>query len=226
MFARTRNRRVILVLLSAALLALSTSPVWSAEPYWGTSLAVLGTDDHTDNRGTNTTFNRAFRVDLAVGFDDINPITDRIEVEFAYRKADVETISGGGLTQEVDGDVTYYAIFNNWYHDMDYLSFRYGNRWTPYLGAGYGYASVQANGIAADSLFFNTVDDSDEVYIYQGMAGLEYAYSPYTMVTFGYRFTESNRDDQVTWTDSGGNTVKAGHVTDHQFEFGFRWRFF
>lgn len=221
-----RDRSIIFTLLCAVLLMIGASPVSSAESYWGTSLAVPGTDDHTDDRGTNTTFNRAFRVDLAIGFDDVNPITDRIEFEFAYRKADVNEISRGLITERVDGDVSYFAAFNNWYHDMDYLSFRYGNRWTPYVGAGYGYASVQANGIAADSSRFNTVDDSDEVYIYQGMTGLEYAYSPYTVVTLGYRYTESNRDDQVTWTDSGGNTIKAGHVTDHQFEIGFRWRFF
>lgn len=226
MFSRTRNARVLFAAFACLLLILGASPASSAEPYWGTSFAVIGTDDFNDNRGTNTTFNRAWRFDLAVGFEDINPVTDRIEMEFAYRKADVNTISGGGLTQDVDGDVTYYAAFNNWYHDMDYLSFRYGNRWTPYLGAGFGYSSVHANGIAEDSIFFNTVDDSDEAYIYQGMAGLEYAYSPYTEVTFGYRFTESNRDDPITWTDDAGNTIEAGHVTDHQFEFGFRWRFF
>lgn len=226
MTVQTRDRSIIFTLLCAGLLLMSASPAPSAESYWGTSFAVLGTDDHTDDRGTNTTFNRAFRFDLAVGFDDINPITDRVELEFAYRKADVNEISRGLIQERIDGDVSYFAAFNNWYHDMDYLSFRYGNRWTPYVGAGFGYASVQANGIAADSSRFSTVDDSDEVYIYQGMTGLEYAYSPYTLVTLGYRYTESNRDDQVTWTDAGGNTVKAGHVTDHQFEFGFRWRFF
>jgi len=219
MLQRVRAVLALFVSVIAAVFVVSVPPAAAAQAYWGGSLAVLGTDD-VSNAGRKTTFNRGFRLDLALGFEDVNPITDRLEMEFAYRKADVDEISNALVTQRVDGDVTYFAAFANAYHDMEYLSFRYGNRWTPYVGGGVGYATVHANGIASDTLLFNTVDDSDDVYIYQGMAGLDYAYSPYTVVSFGYRYTESNRDDPVTWVDSGGIRVQAEHVTDHQFEWG------
>lgn len=224
MYSRATPSAVVFV-ITAVLLSLFTAlPAASSESYWSLRFSGIGTDDVTDNRGTKTTFSRAYRIDFALGFEDLNPVTDRFELEFSYRNAQVDKLSNALVPgRRVDGEIIYYATFLNAYHDVDYLSFRYGNRWTPFVGGGAGLARVEADNVAANTSIFNTTDDADEVFLYQGMTGLSYAYSPHTDVTLGYRFTESN---DVTWRDSGGNLIQAGVVTDHQFRFGFHWRFF
>jgi OOP family OmpA-OmpF porin len=140
----------------------------------------------------------------------------RAEGEIDYGVNDVSTLSVpgvGGVT--ASGDVSTTAFMVNGLYD-----FETGSKWRPYLGAGFGFASVSINNLSA--VGFLLADDDDVVFAYQAKAGIGYEFSDAVVGTLGYRFFGTADPD---FTDSTGAAFSADGVQAHILEVGFRFRF-
>lgn len=104
----------------------------------------------------------------------------RYELELTYREGDFSelsnrTIAPGGF----GGSVETYTGMANAYYD-----FNNGSSWTPYVGAGLGYAQHDFDSITIRAA------DSDGVLAYQAMLGVAHTVKPYDYVRIGvgYRY--------------------------------------
>lgn len=99
----------------------------------------------------------------------------RFEIEYAYSATDIDTIGGVTATDDVTVDAYMFNAFVDFVNDTQF---------TPYIGAGIGWANVETS---VPALGF---DDSDDVFAYQGRLGVSYEPTTMPNVAFslGYRF--------------------------------------
>lgn len=116
----------------------------------------------------------------------------RMEIEYTYRDL------------EDDADVNAYMF--NYFYD-----FRSGSKWTPYLGAGIGMATVDIDA------------DDDDVLAYQGMLGITYAPDslPNTEWGIGYRYFGAQSTDYSV----AGADVEVDSLNTHNAEINAKFRF-
>lgn len=99
----------------------------------------------------------------------------RLEIEYAYRHNDVDTLAGAPVAD----DISVNAYMLNALFDVPT-----DTQFTPYLGAGIGWATAELN------LAPLAVSDEDTKFAYQGMLGV--SYEPMTMpnvaFSLGYRY--------------------------------------
>jgi OOP family OmpA-OmpF porin len=134
----------------------------------------------------------------AVGYGFGNGL--RLELELGYRDNDVDSVRG---VTSASGSTNVWSAMVNALYDVP-------TGWVvnPYIGAGIGYARVKADGITASPTV--TVDDSDNVFAYQGIVGaLDYRY----FATLDPEFSTS-----------AGTTVD-GEYAAHTVLLGLRWEF-
>ncbi len=127
----------------------------------------------------------------------------RVEGEAAYRYNQVEAVG-------IDGDFSSIALMGNGYVDVPT-----GTSFTPYVGAGVGYA-YDRNGCCIND---STV--SDHTLAYQGMAGISYALSKKSALVMGYKYFATSTpeyDGRLTFT------AESPYKT-HNVEFGIRGAF-
>lgn len=131
----------------------------------------------------------------------------RTEGELLYRDNDLDRIRVGGFGATVNGqlkgDVTAIAGMINGFYDFDFHS-----TWTPYLGGGIGIADIS---IDIDNPSVISTDDSDTVFAYQVIAGVDVAINERASVGLRYRLF-GTEDPQI------GNT--EGEYLTHSFEIG------
>lgn len=134
----------------------------------------------------------------------------RTELEFGYRKSDLDTIGGVGAS----GDVSALSGMLNLIYDLDVS-------WPimPYIGAGIGAARVKANG--ASPVSTTSIDDNDTGLAYQIMAGIEYAVTDQLMLNMGYRYFAV---PDLTFTASNGASVDTDYAS-HNVTLGLRYLF-
>ena len=122
------------------------------------------------------TYDSGFLGTLAVGYDFANPF--RVEAEYLWQKNDLNQLSYnnrfGNFNQ---GDLKTQAFMANGYYDVDT-----GSPWSPYVGAGLGWAKLDLSTPAL------TFADNDNVFAYQLMAGVSYAITDQWSVDAQYRF--------------------------------------
>lgn len=119
----------------------------------------------------------------------------RAELEVAYRNNDIEDTSG-------DAD-TWTTMLNAFW------DFKNETRFTPYVGAGLGWAH--------QNLDTGAVDDDDNAFVYQVGAGASYNFTQNWAVTADYR-----------WVDTGDFDYGAGSDDDysaHEVRAGVRYTF-
>ncbi len=116
---------------------------------------------------------------LAVGHAFSNNI--RAEIEFAYQKNNVDQVKFEGDDYYADGDTVSYACLLNGYYD-----FPNSSAFTPFIGAGIGYARVELNDFVMASDQLGSYDDS--VFAYQVGAGVGYAVSEKIVLDYKYRY--------------------------------------
>ncbi len=146
----------------------------------GLGLAFATNADLTEGSASaEAEFDTGFVVQGALGHGYPNGL--RAELEVAYRSNDADKIDVRGISYEASGDITSLSVLLNGYYD-----FRVNPRFTPYVGAGIGFANV-----SIDSLHGGPVDlgnHDDTVFAYQLSAGLEFPIMPSASIDLMYRF--------------------------------------
>ncbi len=134
-------------------------------------------DNMPDNAGTaKMTFDNGFLGTGAVGYDFVGPF--RAEAEYSWQKNDLDTLSYSNRIGNFNqGDLTTQAIMVNGYYDVDT-----GSPWSPFIGAGIGWAKVDLSTPALP------LGDNDDVFAYQFMAGVAYNISDQLALDAQYRF--------------------------------------
>lgn len=174
------------ILVTAAALAVLSVPMSSMAAdnsvYVSGNIGVgMATDSDIDNMperaGTaKMTLDAGFLGTGAVGYDFAGPF--RAEAEYGWQKNDIDTLSYsnrfGNFNQ---GDLKTQTIMANAFYDVDT-----GSPWSPFVGAGIGWAKVDLN---TPALPFG---DNDDVFAYQLMAGVAYNVSENLAIDAQYRF--------------------------------------
>jgi opacity protein-like surface antigen len=107
----------------------------------------------------------------------------RVEGEFAYRTNPFKSTS----ILKSDGSRTTHTVMANVYYD-----FNLGTEYTPYVGAGAGYAhNRQVNDMKSGGTFFYT-----NKFAYQVMGGVHYKYSDKVLLGVEYKFLSPEKDHQ------------------------------
>ncbi len=196
-----------------ALPLLASAPVLAAGEgvYLGLGAGVsFPQDSDVTGTGVNAT------ADLDTGYSIIGAVGNsyrnglRGEFELGYRGLDVGSVSGASAS----GDVNVFSFMINGYYD-----FKNKTKWTPYLGVGLGGANISADAVTPVS--GSSLDDSDLVFAYQGMAGLSYQVSDQLSLFSDYRYFATADPD---FTLSNGTAVDS-EFSDHRVMFGLRWHF-
>jgi opacity protein-like surface antigen len=130
---------------------------------------------------------------LALGYDFGNSM--RIEGEYAYQKNDMDKLAmsyeGVGMSLGLDGETNSHTFLMNAYYDFSNLS-----GITPYMSAGIGYSTVEADisgvsgteGLVGDEELELEGSEDDSVIAYQVGAGVGFAVSETMTLDAKYRY--------------------------------------
>lgn len=207
-------------LITATLLALGGATIAQAEGgYFGVQVGANDTDDTSFQTalGTiDTTFDGGLTYAITAGrsFDGF-----RFEGELARREADVDTHSLGGTSLAgATGEANTTSLMANFYYD-------FGNdgRVTPYLGAGFGLATVDLPDFGV-AVVPNVLDADDDVFAYQAIAGLDIELSDTLSLTLDARYFETE-DASVTTSLDTGSVATSVAYTAMDARVGLRFRF-
>ncbi len=122
------------------------------------------------------TFDNGFIGSLAAGYDFANPM--RMEIELIRQKNDLDITSYDNFYGTLnEGDLKTRSFMLNGYYDVDT-----GSPWKPFVGVGMGWSKLDINhpGFSAS--------DSDDVFTYQLIGGVAYAFNDTWSVDVQYRF--------------------------------------
>ena len=133
----------------------------------------------------------------------------RLELEFSYRGNNVDSIDGANGS----GRTRTQALMTNLLYDFDLGGF------TPYVGVGIGGAAVKYKNVGPFGAA--SLNDSDLVFAYQGIAGVGYQVTEQLGLFADYRYF-ATRDAGLT--TSGGAGVDAEYAA-HSVLVGLRWAF-
>ncbi|MBC7430609.1 MAG: OmpA family protein [Rubritepida sp.] len=207
----------------------------------GTLRATEGLAPAFRSRGIGTTgralFEPGFAGVFAVGYGLGNGI--RLEVEGNYRQNDVRKIrgfSGAGLGTRADGEQRTYGVMGNAYYDFNIPYFPW---FTPYVGAGVGYAWREWQDVRTSALNGAAAlrpSGTEANFAYQGMLGgafnitsvpglavtAEYRYFRVLGGTYQTRLTSGLAPTGVTL--AGGN-LRAENAGNHSAMLGLRYAF-
>lgn len=187
-----------------------------AYPYWyiGLNAGITYVDD-ADVTGASTgtvehDSGASFGASLGYNPHGTGSLIDylRFEVEVRAESADLDSFGTATATNDVQS-VAYMA---NIFADL-----RVYETWTPYVGAGLGFADVELDSPTL------SVDDSDNALAYQFMAGVGYAPRslPNTEFTLGYRYFAT---DDLEFSNNASAAVDYEY-SSHNIEVGTRFKF-
>jgi opacity protein-like surface antigen len=131
------------------------------------------------------------------------PVGFALEGEVTYRENRLDKIALLGMELGLDGDEHSYAALANAYYRFDT-----GGSFTPYFGAGVGAAVLTLDAEAENG---GTFDDSETVFAYQAMAGVDYAITQHLAFGVEYRYFATAKAEL---SDS-----QAGNTTDLDTEY-------
>lgn len=208
-----------LALAAVGLGAVAYAPAGFAAPE-GPFVGIMGGANFTgdlDVSGAGVGVNRS--VDTDTGYAVIPSIGYRFgnglrsELEFGYRKNDVDGVSG---STSGSGEIKARSAMLNLLYDVNM-----NGRVSPYIGGGIGYAKVRYDGVQPVGVPGIGVNDSDRVFAYQGIAGLSYALSNAVELAAEYRYFATRDPDMRT---SGGTSVETEYKS-HAALVGLRYNF-
>ena len=197
------------------------NPAW---PNWYVGVkGGLNWLQDADVKGSNSgkvSFDDGYSLSAALGYTPAFTLTSvgkgRFELEYRYSKNDLDKGTISGVSGILGGEQESNAIMFNGYYDFALSS----THWSPYLGAGIGYADVNVdsdfNGIALTR-------DNDNAFAWQLMAGIGYSPEnmPFTTWSLGYRYFTTS-DLQLTTTAGTGIKVEN---SNHNLEAGVAMKF-
>ena len=211
------NKR-ILAIAAAGLGVISCASAGFAAPK-GPFVGIMGGVNFADDQdisGIGAGISRSIDTDTgwavipSIGYRYGNGF--RTEFELGYRTNDVDSVSGAA---NGSGDVTAKSAMLNLVYDVDT-----GGRLMPYIGGGVGYSQVEYD-VRPVGVGVNRVDDEDNVFAYQAIAGLSYWVSEAVEVAAEYRYFATKDPDFRT---SAGVAVE-GEYDSHAALLGLRWNF-
>lgn len=203
----------VALLTGAALLGLASAPAFAqaSGPYIGIGAGASWLEDADVNGAAPVTtleFDTGWAGVLKGGYAFGNGW--RPELELGYNNWDVDGANGGATSS---GDAKMYSAFANVLYD-----FMPASNWSPYLGLGLGYARL-----STDATFNTTVvDDTDNTWAAQGIAGLWYALDSNWLLSADYRYQYLG--DTKFSTSTAGVTVDGGNQI-HTVMLGLTYRF-
>ncbi len=169
---------------------------------------VPGTDLELN---TQTGFNSALAVGAKFGML-------RAEVEAVYRYNPNDKFIDAGGSEGADGSLSSAHVFLNGYLEFDFLGIV-----TPYAGLGVGYGTFSLNLKELDGTL--VVDDSDDVYSYQLMAGAAVNVTESFSLTAEYRYFDTITDAELTLANTT-NLLENSNIRSHEIRFGIRYWLF
>lgn len=161
-------------------------------------------------------FDTGYNVQAALGGYVTKSV--RLEVEVGYRGANIDAFDVQGATiNGVGGDVSTLSFMLNAYYDIPIAK-----RTSFYIGGGAGVAIIKGdlNGSVTSggtTYFLASDSDTDAVFAWQVMAGLEYKLSPNVSLTGGYRLWSAD--------DPSFGLGKFDMPMIHSAEIGLRFTF-
>ena len=215
----------LVALGSISLLASGVSTIASADKYLSLFGAYTKVDDFDFQvaPGTvNTEFDDGYGLGIAFGKQlGENGAKNRwrIEGELSYRANDVDThkLNGGALAGST-GKLKNTALMANVLYDFNEPS-----KFTPYLGAGLGFAKVKADGFGVGAIP-EVLNDDDTVFAYQLIAGAGWDISEKTELFAEYRYFATD-DVSVTTSAATGSVGTDIAYKSNNILLGARFRF-
>lgn len=138
----------------------------------------------------------------------------RLQADLAARINSVDEITGTGATSPFDGNVDAYSLLADAIYGIPT-----GTKFTPYIGAGLGLAVVKARNV--QTVLGTNVNDTDVVFAYQGIAGIEYDISPTWKASLDYKYL---RTADPKFEADNASEVKTDYE-DHTVTVGLRYLF-
>jgi len=216
-------------LLSCCMVALSATAASAAGVYVGGNLgfAVPPTLTATEDNGwsglaADVSFSSGLALTAAVGYDFDS---FRVEGEFGYQQNNSDDTDWSitaynntatfATTSILNGNLAATTWMVNGYYD-----FKNNSPFTPFLGAGIGYAKVELNDITSH-YYYGTYSVDDSVFAYQFMAGCSYNINKNIAIDLSYRYVASSNP---TFTDGLGGSTDF-EFKSHNFLLGGRYTF-
>lgn len=176
-------KKTLVTVATLTVLAAPMSSMAAADSFYikGNIGIGMAMDTDIDNlpNATGTaemTYDNGFIGSLAAGYDFANPM--RMEIELIKQKNDLEITSYDNFYGTFnEGDLKTHSFMLNGYYDVDT-----GSPWKPFVGAGMGWSKLDIN----DPGF--STSDSDDVFTYQLIGGVAYAFNDRWSVDVQYRF--------------------------------------
>jgi OOP family OmpA-OmpF porin len=160
----------------------------------------------------NTEFDSGFGTGGALGFDWGN---FRTEFEIAYRKNTIDELQTLGTPVPSTGDFTALSYLLNVFYDFENSSLI-----TPYIGAGFGFATINANNVVGTGVI-NT-DDDDTEFAYKLALGAAYQLTPAIDLLADYSFFGTSDPE---FTNSVTGAELDSEFLSHSLSLGIRFRF-
>jgi outer membrane protein W len=172
-----------------------------------------GTLDIDDiDADTTLDLNTGFNGELALGYQ-FNRVRAELAVGYGNYGVDNQNFDVGefgSFDADGDGAVNLTTVMLNGYYD---IPIRNGNgslsRWSPYIGAGVGYANISTPACSTDGCFSG---GSTGGFAYQGKAGISYRATQqgYAFVEGGYLGAAGGDIDSVDFDNFGTWQVSIG----------------
>lgn len=176
-------------LLMTAALALAPA-LASAETYEGWYGSIGGA--YNGLRDSDISGARTGKAEWSAGYGAIGALGYsfgatplRLEGELGYRRNNLDSVSGlapAALNGSGSGHVSAYTGMLNLLWDI-----MPAQRFTPYVGAGMGVASLHFDNLRGAN-GGSITDDSDAAFAYQGIIGASYAITPTILLNLDYRY--------------------------------------
>lgn len=204
-------KKIILAATSAASLLFVANANANANeisPYISGKLQYVFNGEADFKNASKVDLDRDLGFGLAAGATINNNY--RAELEVFLQDSDLDdNYKGSKVTGSSEG---LFFMANGFY------DFKNSSQFTPYLGAGLGFAKLDIEEkIAGKKL----VDDSDTVFAYQALVGVSYDINKNNSVSLGYRYVETADADLKK---VGGGKTEAG-INSHAIEVGYRFNF-
>lgn len=142
----------------------------------------------------------------------------RVDGQIFYQRYVFGEFTRAGVDEGGDGDVDSLAFMANLFYDIGS-----GGRWTPYVGAGIGWALIKYDVDAFGGPFTDApfINDEDGVFAYQLMAGVTLNVRDGIGIGFGYRFFATADPELLDLTGRRFDT----EYMSHNIDVGLRFRF-
>lgn len=177
-----------------------------AESYFAANVGVGWIDDIRLSDGIDMvdfSFDPGIGVTAALGHSYYNSY--RAELEFDYYNSDIDAVSLVGAKSASLGGGTVMALMLNGYYD-----FMAGHLVSPFLGGGVGYANAELDLLG--------VEEDDDVFAYQVIAGVAFKLSERLKTDLQYRYF-GTEDLEF------GDGVDVDAVNSHNLMIGLRFGF-